>query len=240
MEKEEFEQELTKQLKKLKIEINQEQKEQFYTYMTTLIEWNKKINLTAITKPKEIIQKHFVDSATILKKLNKTKTLIDIGTGAGFPGIPIKILKPEIEIVLLDSLNKRINFLEETIKKLNLKNIKAIHARAEEKGQDKKYREQFDTVVSRAVANMTLLAEITIPYVKKEGNAIYMKGSEIEEELKTAKPAIKILGGKIEEVEEFYLPESNIKRNNVIVKKVENTDKKYPRNFGKIKKNPLK
>ena len=187
MEKKEFETKLKKGMEALNIELTQKQTDQFYKYMQLLIEWNEKINLTAITKPEEIIQKHFIDSATIIKNLKNTKTLIDIGTGAGFPGIPIKIIKPEIEIVLLDSLNKRIKFLEEIIKKLELKNIKAIHSRAEEIGKNKEYRESFDTVVSRAVANMTTLSEYTIPLVKIGGKAIYMKSSEIEEELENAR-----------------------------------------------------
>ena len=239
MEKKEFETKLKKGMEALNIELTQKQTDQFYKYMQLLIEWNEKINLTAITKPEEIIQKHFIDSATIIKNLKNTKTLIDIGTGAGFPGIPIKIIKPEIEIVLLDSLNKRIKFLEEIIKKLELKNIKAIHSRAEEIGKNKEYRESFDTVVSRAVANMTTLSEYTIPLVKIGGKAIYMKSSEIEEELENAKKAIKILGGKVQKVEEIYLPGTDIKRKNIIIEKKEKTNNKYPRNPGKIKKEPL-
>ena len=240
MEKEEFAQKLAQGMKELKIELNQTQIEQFYKYMELLKEWNEKINLTAITEPEEIIQKHFIDSATIIKDLEKSKKIIDIGTGAGFPGIPIKIIKPEIEVVLVDSLNKRIKFLEETIKKLNLKKIRAIHARAEEIGQNKEYREQFDAVVSRAVANMTILSEYTIPLIKQNGTAIYMKGSEIEEELENSKKAIKVLGGTIEKVEKFKLPKSEIKRNNIIIKKTSKTSEKYPRNSAKIKKNPIK
>ena len=259
MEKEEFETKLKNGMKALNIELSQKQTNQFYQYMQLLIEWNQKINLTAITKPEEIIQKHFIDSAIIIKNLENTKTLIDVGTGAGFPGIPIKIIKPEIEIVLLDSLNKRIKFLEEIIQKLELKNIKAIHARAEEVGRNKEYREAFDAVVSRAVANMTTLSEYTIPLIKVGGKAIYMKSSEIEEELENAKKAIKILGGKIQKVEEIYLPgtdlkeialkernieeQSNktteIKRKNIIIEKQEKTNNKYPRNSGKIKKEPI-
>ena len=239
MEKEEFGTKLKNGMEALNIELTQKQTNQFYQYMQILIEWNEKINLTAITKPEEIIQKHFIDSATIIKNLENTKTLIDVGTGAGFPGIPIKIIKPEIEIVLLDSLNKRIKFLEEIIQKLELKKIKAIHARAEEIGRNKEYREAFDVVVSRAVANMTTLSEYTIPLVKVGGKAIYMKSSEIEEELENAKKAIKILGGKIQKVEEIYIPRTDIKRKNIIIEKQEKTNKKYPRNPGKIKKKPL-
>ncbi len=239
MEKEEFANELTKKMKELEIELSQKQIEQFYKYMKQLIEWNEKINLTAITEPKEIIEKHFVDSATIIKHLKNTKTMIDVGTGAGFPGIPVKIIKPEIKIILLDSLNKRIKFLEEIIEKLELSNIKAIHLRAEEAGQNKQYREQFETVVSRAVSNMTKLSEYTLPLIKVGGKAIYMKGPEIEEELEKAKKAIKTLGGKTKKIENFKLPQSEIKRNNIIIEKVEKTANKYPRNPAKIKKEPI-
>ena len=236
MEKETFKKQLTEQMKDLKIEINEKQAEQFYYYMNLLLEWNEKINLTAITKPEEIIQKHFVDSATIIKYLENTKTVVDIGTGAGFPGIPIKIIKPEIEILLVDSLNKRIKFLEEIIKQLKLEKIQAKHARAEELGQDKNYREQYDAVVTRAVANMRVLSEYTIPLIKKGGKAIYMKGPQIKEELEEAKNAIKILGGEIQKQETLKLPKSEIIRNNIIIHKKSTTSGKYPRKTSQIKK----
>ncbi len=241
MEKQEFIEKLSNGMEALNIKLTQLQAEQFYTYMQLLLEWNQKINLTAITEPNEIIQKHFVDSATIVKHLENTRTIIDVGTGAGFPGIPIKIIKPEIEITLLDSLNKRIKFLEEVIQQLELKKIKAIHQRAEEAGKNKQYRETYDVVVSRAVANMTTLSEYTIPFIKKDGKAIYMKGSKIQEELEKSKTAIKKLGGEIEKIESFDLPgtEEKIKRNNIIIHKKCLTSGKYPRAFAQIKSKPL-
>ncbi len=240
MEKKEFSELLKNGMKKLEIEITEKQIEQFYLYMKLLLEWNEKINLTAIVEPKEVIQKHFIDSATIIKHLTKAKKIIDIGTGAGFPGIPVKIIKPEIEVVLLDSLNKRIMFLEELILKLELKNIKSIHSRAEEAGKNKDYREKFDVVVSRAVANMSTLSEYTIPFIKIGGKGIYLKGSEIDEELEQSKKAINVLGGKIEKIENFTLPDSDIKRNNVIIRKTRTTGGKYPRKPGIAKKEPIK
>ncbi len=252
MEKSEFSKQIAEKMQQIKIDLTQNQINQFYTYMQLLIEWNEKMNLTAITEPNEVILKHFVDSATIIKHIkarstkendttpNSEKTkLIDIGTGAGFPGIPIKIIRPDIEIVLLDSLNKRITFLNEVIKKLQLEKITAIHARAEEAGKNKKYREQFDIVTSRAVANMSTLSEYTIPLIKVGGKGIYMKGSEIEEELEKSKKAIQVLGGKIEKVESFNLPSTNIKRNNVIIHKKSTTSGKYPRKPGLAKKEPI-
>lgn len=240
MEKEEFSKLLKKEMKEIGIEITDKQIEQFFLYMNILLEWNEKINLTAIVEPKEIIQKHFIDSATIVKYLNNAKNLIDIGTGAGFPGIPIKILKPEIEVVLLDSLNKRILFLKELISKLELKNIKAIHSRAEEAGKNKEYREKFDIVVSRAVANMSTLSEYTIPFIKIKGIGIYMKGSEVDDELEQSKRAINVLGGKIKTIDKFKLPNSDIKRNNIIIHKIRTTSGKYPRKPGIAKKEPIK
>ena len=216
MKIEEFEQILKEYLKEIKIELTKEQIEQFYKYMELLLEWNEKINLTAITEPKEVILKHFVDSLTIVKYIENGTSLVDMGTGAGFPGIPLKILRPDIKITLVDSLNKRINFLNEVISNLKLKNIETIHSRAEEFGKNKKYRESFDIATSRAVANFSTLSEYLIPLVTKNGKVIYMKGSDVKEELEEAKNAIKILGGKIEEQEDFYLPKSDIDRKSVV------------------------
>lgn len=240
MKIEEFEQILKDYLKEIKIELTKEQIEQFYKYMELLLEWNEKINLTAITEPKEVILKHFVDSLTIVKYIENGTSLVDMGTGAGFPGIPLKILRPDIKITLVDSLNKRINFLNEVISNLKLKNIETIHSRAEEFGKNKKYRESFDIATSRAVANFSTLSEYLIPLVTKNGKVIYMKGSDVKEELEEAKNAIKILGGKIEEQEDFYLPKSDIKRNIIIVKKVEKTPSRYPRKPGTPSKEPIK
>ncbi len=240
MEIEKFEEILKTYLKKIDIELSKKQIEQFYTYMNLLLEWNEKINLTAITEPEEVILKHFVDSLTISAYIKKGSKLVDMGTGAGFPGIPLKILRDDIEITLVDSLNKRINFLNEVIKELELREISTVHARAEEFGQNKKYREKFDIATSRAVANLSTLSEYLVPLVKLEGKIICMKGSEVKEELENAKNAIKILGGKIEKEESFNLPNSDMKRNLVIIKKIKNTPAKYPRKPGTPAKEPIK
>ena len=200
----------------------------------------EKINLTAITKPDEIILKHFVDSITIEKHIAKNTKIVDVGTGAGFPGVPLKIIREDIEVVLLDSLQKRVNFLQETIKKLGLTKIEAIHLRAEEFSRNKEQRESFDYATSRAVANLTTLSEYLIPLVKINGKCICMKGSEINEELEQSKNAVSVLGGVIESVDNFLLPESDITRNIVIIKKESKTPNKYPRKAGMPAKEPLK
>ena len=224
---------------KLGITLSEIQLKQFYNYMNLLIEWNKKINLTAITEPNEIILKHFVDSLTISKYISDETRVVDVGTGAGFPGIPLKIYRQDIEITLLDSLQKRINFLDEVIRELNLEKIETIHSRVEDFGKDKKYREKFDIATSRAVANLATLSEYLLPLVKVGGKVISMKGSLIEEELENSKNAIKILGGKIERVDEFDLPNSDISRNIVLIDKIKETPNKYPRKAGEPSKKPL-
>lgn len=224
---------------KLGITLSEIQLKQFYNYMNLLIEWNKKINLTAITEPNEIILKHFVDSLTISKYISDGTRVVDVGTGAGFPGIPLKIYRQDIEITLLDSLQKRINFLDEVIRELNLEKIETIHSRVEDFGKDKKYREKFDIATSRAVANLATLSEYLLPLVKIGGKVISMKGSLIEEELENSKNAIKILGGKIERVDEFDLPNSDISRNIVLIDKIKETPNKYPRKAGEPSKKPL-
>ena len=224
---------------KLGITLSEIQLKQFYNYMNLLIEWNKKINLTAITEPDEIILKHFVDSLTISKYIPDGTRVVDVGTGAGFPGIPLKIYRQDIEITLLDSLQKRINFLDEVIRELNLEKIETIHSRVEDFGKDKKYREKFDIATSRAVANLATLSEYLLSLVKVGGKVISMKGSLIEEELENSKNAIKILGGKIEKVDEFDLPNSDISRNIVLIDKIKETPNKYPRKAGEPSKKPL-
>ena len=225
--------------KKIDINISEMQVEKFNEYMQLLLEWNEKINLTAITDESEIILKHFIDSLTVLKYVKENNKIIDVGTGAWFPGIPLAIMNLNINISLLDSLNKRINFLNEVSKKLELKNIKTIHGRAEDFGQNKESREKFDVAVSRAVANMTTLAEYLLPFVKVGGYAICMKGPNIEEELDKAKFAIKELGGIIEKVDNFNLPGSDIERNIVIIKKISNTPNRYPRKAGTPSQSPM-
>ena len=239
MEIEEFSKLISSYGKEISIEFSNIQIERFYKYMNLLIEWNEKINLTAITEPKEIIIKHFIDSLTVLKDIKGKNTLVDVGTGAGFPGIPLKIMDEEIKITLLDSLNKRINFLNEVINQLDLKNIETIHSRVEDAGKNKKYRERFDIATARAVANLATLSEYMLPLVKVGGKSICMKGSEVSEELQNSKKAISILGGEIENIDNFQLPKSDMMRNIVIIKKVKNTTNKYPRKPGTPSKEPI-
>jgi len=214
----------------------------FIQYKDMIQEWNQKVNLTAITEDSEIIKKHFIDSIKIFKfqGLKDADRIIDIGTGGGFPGIPMKIMFPDMEVVLLDSLNKRINFLNEVINKLGLKKITAIHGRAEDFAREAAYREGFDAVVSRAVANLTTLSELCIPYVKVGGNFIAMKGPAIDEELKEAQKAISTLGGKVNEIIEVEIEESDLNHNLVIINKNNSTPKAYPRKPGMASKKPLK
>ena len=239
MEFNEFKEKMILNVDKLGITLSEIQLKQFYNYMNLLIEWNKKINLTAITEPDEIILKHFVDSLTISKYISDGTRVVDVGTGAGFPGIPLKIYRQDIEITLLDSLQKRINFLDEVIRELNLEKIETIHSRVEDFGKDKKYREKFDIATSRAVANLATLSEYLLPLVKVGGKVISMKGSLIEEELELSKNAIKILGGKVEKVDEFNLPNSDISRNIILINKIKETPNKYPRKAGEPSKKPL-
>ena len=239
MDFDEFKDELIIQAKKIDVILDEEQIQKFYKYMELLLEWNEKINLTAIVEPRDVILKHFVDSLTICKELQKNKTLADIGTGAGFPGIPVKILRPDLDITLIDSLNKRVNFLTMVIEALKLEKIIALHGRIEDFGKNKKYREKFDYVTSRAVANLSTLSEYMIPLVKIGGKCICMKGSNIEEVLKNAEKAIKTLGGKIEKVDTFLLPDTDMGRNIILIKKEKATPNKYPRKAGTPAKEPI-
>lgn len=240
MEKKRFEEEMSKKSKILGVRFSVEQIEQFYKYMNLLIEWNEKMNLTAITEPKEIILKHFIDSITILKYIDDNSKLVDVGTGAGFPGVPLSIMNPTLKITLVDSLNKRLIFLQEVVKELNLKNIEIVHARAEEFGQNKNCREKFDIATSRAVANLATLSEYLVPLVKIDGKIISMKASNAKEEINDAKKAIEVLGGKIEKIEEFDLPESDIGRTIIVIDKNKCTPAKYPRKAGTPAKEPIK
>lgn len=227
-------------LKDLNIILDQEQKDQFIKYYELLVAWNRVMNLTAITDLDEVINKHFIDSLTMVKIYNiSNEKIIDVGTGAGFPGVPIKIAFPNTRIVLLDSLNKRINFLNEVIKELKLGGIETIHGRAEDYGKNKKYREQFDISTSRAVAKLTTLAEYCIPFVKIGGSFIPYKSGNIEEEFDTAKRCIEILGGDMVDVKRFSLPTTNIERALIRIKKKSKTPIKYPRAAGKPGKEPL-
>ncbi len=239
MEKE-FEENMKKYLEKINIEINKEQIKSFYNYMNILLEWNNKINLTAITEQNDVILKHFIDSLSISSYIEENETVADIGTGAGFPGIPLAIIKKQNKFTLVDSLNKRINFLEEIKEKLNLQNVTTLHMRAEEFGRDKLYREKYDVAVSRAVANLSILVEYLLPTIKIGGRIICMKGSQIEEELKESSFAIKQLGGSVKFKKEFNLAGTDIKRNIIIIQKIKDTPKKYPRKAGIPEKKPLR
>lgn len=213
--------------------------DKFFGYKDLLKEWNEKINLTAIEDDRDIIIKHFIDSASILPFIdNKSSKVIDVGTGAGFPGIPLKIMLDDLKVTLLDSLDKRVKFLNEVIKDLKLGEITALHGRAEDFGVKEGHRENYDIVVARAVAALPVLLEYCLPFVKAGGKFIAMKGSNIEE-LDNSKKALDILGGKLEDVKEFDLPFSDMKRNIIIVRKFRQTPAKYPRKAGKPTKEPL-
>lgn len=233
---------LTEKVKELSIVLNDKQIQQFEQYYNILVEWNKVMNLTAITEYEEVVEKHFLDSLTIVNAIHveKIETLIDVGTGAGFPGIPLKIAFPHLKVTLLDSLNKRIKFLNEVIDLLELNDIKAIHGRAEDYAKQEEYREQYDICVSRAVANLATLSEYCLPYVKVDGLFVPYKSGEIDEELKSSEKAVSILGGKVEEVVKFQLPGTDIGRSFVKIHKIKETKKKYPRKAGMPTKEPLK
>jgi len=222
------------------INLEKEDIESFFKYKETLLKWNKNINLTAITDDRDIIIKHFIDSISVVPYIGKDlKKVIDVGTGAGFPGIPLKIIKKDLNVTLLDSLEKRTKFLNEVIEKLDLKNIEVIHSRAEDKGVSGDFREKFDLALARAVANLPVLLEYCLPFVKTGGTFIAMKGSDIQEELDNSKKALEILGGEIKDVIKFNLPSTDIKRNIIIIKKFRHTPTKYPRKSGKTSKAPL-
>ena len=230
-----------KDLEELNIKLEKRQMCQFLQYYELLVEWNSFMNLTAITDFDEVIKKHFIDSLSLIKgiDLSKEYSVIDIGTGAGFPGIPLKIAFPNLKITLLDSLNKRIKFLDEVINILELKDIKTIHGRAEDFAKDKNYRQSYDLCVSRAVANLSTLSEYCLPYVKTGGKFISYKSEKITDEMNAAKNAIKILGGNISDQVEFILPNSDIYRNLFMIEKIKDTPMKYPRKAGLPSKEPL-
>lgn len=227
-------------LREFEIEIDSEKNNKLGKYRELLLEWNSFMNLTAITEEDDVNIKHFLDSLTIFRtgELDGKKSVIDVGTGAGFPGIPMAIQNPDLEVTLLDSLNKRIKFLNKVVEETELENVTTYHGRAEEFSRKKEFRDAFDVSVSRAVANMSTLAEYTLPYVKPGGVMIAMKGSEYKEELKEAENALKVLGGEIKEVKEITLPDG-ILHSLIVVEKVKPTPKKYPRAGGKPKSKPL-
>ena len=226
------------ELKKLGITLTERQREQFDRYYELLIERNKVMNLTGITDYDEVNLKHFTDSLTVvrLKNMPEISTLIDVGTGAGFPGIPIKIIFPLIRIVLLDSLNKRLKFLSDVIRELDLNGIDTLHGRAEDYAKKKEYREQFDLCVSRAVANLSTLSEYCLPFVKRGGSFISYKSGESDEEVRQSEHAVDLLGGKIERIDKFVLPGTEIGRSLVQIDKVRNTPGKYPRKAGTVER----
>jgi len=228
-------------LKELGVVLSDNQVNQFLKYYELLVEWNEFMNLTSITEYDEVMKKHFVDSISLIKTfdVSKSVSVIDVGTGAGFPGLALKIAFPNLQITLLDSLNKRIKFLDEVILQLGLTGIETVHGRAEDFAKPGKLREKYDLCVSRAVANLTSLSEYCIPFVKVGGEFISYKSEKMNEEMENAKKAISILGGKFDRCEEFILPESDIYRNLVAIKKVKETPKKYPRKAGMPTKEPI-
>ena len=225
--------------KELGIELSQKQKDQFIKFYEFLVEKNKVMNLTGITEFEEVLTKHFLDSLSCVKAIDmtKVKTIMDIGTGAGFPGVPLKIAFPHLEACLLDSLKKRVNFLEESFTLLGLEGIKAIHGRAEEYAKNKEYREKYDLCVSRAVSNLATLSEYCLPYVKTGGTFISYKSGEVDEEATQAKRAIYLLGGEVKDIYKFDLFDQ--KRSFVVIEKERKTPKAYPRKAGTPTKEPL-
>ncbi len=230
-------------LAKKGVELTPKQKEQFSIYYHELVETNKKVNLTRITDEAEVYQKHFYDSLTPLLEFpdlfDGAKSVVDVGAGAGFPSLPIKILRPDIKLTIIDSLGKRLKFLESLIQKLGLSNVTLVHSRAEDAGQNPELREHFDIVTARAVARMSVLGEYCLPLAKVEGYFLALKGPKADSELNSAKTAIKLLGGKTTKVTEFVLPDSSDERTLILIKKVAKTPKKYPRQAGTPNKKPL-
>lgn len=232
---------LTDKLKETGFELSQPEQlaERFDRYAEMLVDWNEKINLTAITAPDEIVIKHFVDSLLLLKAYDVPKgaSMIDVGTGAGFPSVPVVMVRDDIRLTLMDSLNKRINFLKELSEALGV-NAECVHARAEEFGNKPEYREQYDVACARAVAHLRELSEYCLPFVKVGGAFVALKSIGLEQELEEAKAAIDILGGKVEKIARFTLPDG-AERAIAVIRKIRPTPKKFPRPYGKIKKNPL-
>ena len=224
------------------LQLTSDHYDKFILYMRLIQEWNEKINLTAILEDEEIIKKHFIDSIKAFKRgeFKQNYNLIDVGTGAGFPGIPIAIMNPNINVTLLDSLNKRIKFLDIVINELGLKNVTTIHSRAEDGARNKNLREKFDIATSRAVANMSVLSEYCLPYVRVGGKFIALKGPSVEQEIQESRSAIRLLGGKLEEICEVKIEETDLRHNLVVIEKIKESPNIYPRKAGTISKNPIK
>ena len=232
---------LESKLQELNITLDENQSEQFHIFYNLLTEWNKVMNLTGITEYEEVVEKHFLDSLAIVKAvdLQKVQNIIDIGTGAGFPGIPLKIAYPQLDVTLLDSLNKRVRFLDTVIENTGLNGIKAMHGRAEDYAKQTEYRENYDLCVSRAVANLATLSEYCIPYIRTGGIFVPYKSEDVENEVEHSKKAISLLGGNIKDIVKFQLPGTDIGRAFIIIEKTNITPKKYPRKAGLPTTEPL-
>lgn len=239
MNLQEFQEFFEQECKKNNLKFEVQKSELLYRYMKLILEWNEKINVTAIKDEKDFIVKHFIDSLTLYSFMKEGENLLDIGTGAGFPGIPLKIYYPENEVTVIDSVNKKIMVLKDGIEKLNLQKIEALHVRAEELAKQDNYRESFAIVTTRAVSNLATIAEYMLPFAKIGGKAICMKGPNIEQELQEARKAIQLLGGEIEKIEKIQINDEFV-RNLIVIKKVNKTDKRYPRGQGKPLKEPIK
>ena len=231
---------LIKEAERLSLEVSENANNLFAKYSEMLISYNEVMNLTAITEPEEVKEKHFLDSITLIlsEKLENGMSLIDIGAGAGFPSLPVKIVRDDLNVTMLDSLNKRIGFLNDVINELGLKNIQAVHFRAEDAGKDKNFREKYDVATARAVADLAVLSEYALPFVKVGGYFVALKGNSPKEETEKAKKAIREMGGEIEEIKEVRLP-SQIDHSLVIIRKVITTPDKYPRKAGTPVKKPI-
>lgn len=224
---------------KIKVTVDDEMIEKFYEYMNGIIEWNDKVNVTAITDEKMFIVKHFIDSLTVNRFVEDKNSIIDIGTGAGFPGIPLKILNPNLNVTLIDSVNKKLNVIRDLSEKIDLKKLEIIHTRAEDLANKNEYRENYDIATTRAVSNFSTIVEYMLPFVKVGGYAICMKGPNYKEELEEARNAIRILGGEVEVISSLNVNEE-IERNIIVIKKIKETPKKYPRGQGKPLKEPIR
>lgn len=234
----EFKKIFLEELEKNNLKLDENKIKTFYDYMLGILEWNDKINVTAITDEREFIRKHFVDSLTVCRDIEDGKSVIDVGTGAGFPGIPIKIVKENSKVTLIDSVNKKLNVIRNISSEINLQNLEIIHTRAEDLANKEEYREKFDVVTTRAVSNFSTIVEYMLPFIKVGGKAICMKGPNFKEELEASKKAIDVLGGEINSVRTEIISE-DFERNIIIIKKVKNTPKKFPRGQGKPLREPI-